>query len=314
MNNTLENKLSMYQKVQGYMALHTTETAGVSAIATLKTQFDAKVNAILNLAATANADITGFTVDKQAKRNELKTKILKLSTAIVAYGAMTDNFKLLEKCDETPAAIDAMRDNDFYTYAKLVISEATPLMTLLAPYGVVAADLTAANTAATTYLTNIQNPRVQINERSRSLSDIEDLFADADAFLKEKLDKVMKVFIATNTSLYRGYEGSRGTDQTRGNIAADYMDNAAANSITLVATLPYLASRTFEIENTGTIPLTFSLSATPDALEGSVLTLDPGQYAVRKTTNLNTNIAADKLYVQNTDTALTGSYKLWIVE
>lgn len=91
----------------------------------------------------------------------------------------------------------------------LVISEATPLMTLLAPYGVVATDLTAANTAATTYLTNIQNPRVQINER-RSLSDIEDLFADADTFLKEKLDKVMKVFIATNTSLHRGYEGSRG--------------------------------------------------------------------------------------------------------
>ena len=314
MNNILENKLSMYQKVQGYMTLHTTETAGVSAIATLKTQFDAKVNAILSLAATANADITGFTVDKQAKRNELKAKILKLSTAIVAHGAMTDNFKLLEKCDETPAAIDAMRDNDFYTYAKLVLNEATPLMTLLAPYGVIATDLTAANTAATTYLTNIQNPRVQINERSRSLNDIEDLFVDADTFLKEKLDKVMKVFIATNTSLHKGYEGSRGIDQTRGNIAADYMDNAPAGAITLVATLPYLAGRTFEIENTGSIPLTFSLSATTDALEGSVLNLDPGQYAVRKTTNLNTNTAADKLYVQNTDTALAGSYKVWIVE
>lgn len=314
MNNILENKLSMYQKVQGYMALHTTETAGVSAIATLKTQFDAKVNAILNLAAAANADITGFTVDKQAKRNELKAKILKLSTAIVAHGAMTDNFKLLEKCDETPAAIDAMRDNDFYTYAKLVLNEATPLMTLLASYGVVAADLTAANTAATTYLTNIQNPRVQINERSRSLNDIEELFVDADTFLKEKLDKVMKVFIATNASLHKGYEGARGIDQTRGNTAADYIDNAPAGTITLVVTLPYLAGRTFEIENTGSIPLTFSLSATTDALEGSVLNLDPGQYAVRKTTNLNTNTAADKLYVQNPDTAVAGNYKVWIVE
>ena len=314
MNNILENKLSMYQKVQGYMALHTTETAGVSAIATLKTQFDAKVNAILNLAAAANADITGFTVDKQAKRNELKAKILKLSTAIVAHGAMTDNFKLLEKCDETPAAIDAMRDNDFYTYAKLVLNEATPLMTLLAPYGVIATDLTAANTAATTYLTNIQNPRVQINERSRSLNDIEELFVDADTFLKEKLDKVMKVFIATNASLHKGYEGARGIDQTRGNTAADYIDNAPAGTITLVVTLPYLAGRTFEIENTGSIPLTFSLSATTDALEGSVLNLDPGQYAVRKTTNLNTNTAADKLYVQNPDTAVAGNYKVWIVE
>lgn len=314
MNNNLENKLSMYQKVQGYLALHSTEAADVSAIATLKTQFDAKVNSILNLATTASADITGFTVDKQAKREELKARTLKLSTAIVAYAAMNDDNKLLEKCDETPAALDALRDNDFYTYANLIINEATPLLAQLATYGVVATDLSAATTAAAAYLNNIQNPRVQINERSRSLSELEDLFADADAFLKEKLDKVMKVFIATNTSLYRGYEGARGIDQNRGNIAPDYTGNVPAASLSLITTLPYLAGRTFEIENTGNISLTLSLSATADALEGSILNLDPGQYAVRKTTNLNPNTAADKLYVQNADTALAGSYKVWIVE
>lgn len=314
MNNTLENKLSMYQKVQGYMTLHSTETAGISAVATLKTQFDTKVAAILALASAASADITGFTVDKQAKRADLKSKVLKLSTGIVAYGAMTDNYKLIEKCDETPSALDAMRDNDFYTYSKLVISEATPLMTLLVPYGVVAADLTAANTASNTYLTNIQNPRVQINERSKSLSDIEDLFTDADIFLKEKLDKVMKVFIATNPSLHRGYEGSRGIDQTRGNIAPDYTGNASVNGVSLITTLPYLSGRTFEIENTGTVPLSFALSATSDVLEGTILVLDPSQYAVRKTTNLNTNQDADKLYVQNSDAMVVGSYKVWIVE
>jgi hypothetical protein len=314
MNNIFENKLSMYQKVQGYLALHTIETAGIVAIVTLKTLFDTKVNAILSLAASAGTDITGFTVDKQAKRNDLKAKIVKLSTAIVAYSAMIDNFKLIEKCDETPSAIDAMRDNDFYTYAKLIISEATPLMTFLTPYGVVAADLTSANTVAATYLTNIQNPRVQINERSRSLSDIEVLFADADTFLNEKLDKVMRVFTATNASLYRGYEGSRGIDQTRGNIAADYLENVPANAISLVTTLPYLSGRTFEIENTGTVALTFSLSATANTLEGTVLRLDPEQYAVRKTTNLNTNAAADKLYVQNLDPTIVGAYKVWIVK
>ena len=314
MNNILENKLSMYQKVQGFMALHTSETAGVSAVATLKTQFDTKVNAILALAAIAGADITGFTVDKQAKRDDLKAKVLKLSTAIVAYAAMTDNYKLIEKCDETPSALDAMRDNDFYTYAKLIIAEATPLMTSLVPYGVVATDLTASNTAATTYLTNIQNPRVQINERSRSLSDIENLFADADVFLKEKLDNVMKVFVATNSSLYRGYEGSRGIDQTRGNIAADYEGTATVNGLSLITTLPYLAGRTFEIENTGTVSLSFALSTTNNVMEGTILVLDPGQYAVRKTTNLNTNTVADKLYVQNIDTTVVGAYKVWVVE
>lgn len=314
MNNTLENKLSMYQKVQGYLGLHTTETAGIAAVATLKAQFDTKVNAILTLAASASADITGFTVDKQVKRNDLKAKILKLSTAIVAHASMTDNFNLVEKCDETPAALDGMRDNDFYTYAKLILNEATPLFSALVPFGVTADDLTEATTAATIYLANIQNPRVQINERSRSLSDIETMFADTDTFLREKLDKVMKVFLATNNSLYVGYEGARGIDETRGNIAPDYENNVMATSTKLIVSLPYLAGRTFEIENTGTVALTFALSATADTLEGSVVSLDPGQYAVRKTSNLNTNPAADKLYVHNADALVLGSYKVWVVE
>lgn len=314
MNNVLENKLSMYQKVQGYMVLHTVETAGIPAVATLKTQFDAKVSAILALASSASADITGFTVDKQVKRTDLKAKVIKLSTAIVAQATMTDNFKLIEKCDESPSSLDGMRDNDFYTYAKLVISEATPLMALLTPFGVVAADLTNANASATTYLTNIQGPRVQINERSRSLSDIEDLFSDIDDFLKSKLDIIMKVFMASNISLYRGYEGSRGIDQTRGAIAPDYIGTAAANGLSLVVTLPYLAGRTFEIQNTGSVRLTISLSATLDTMEGTVLSVDSDQYAVRNTVNLNTNPAADKFYIQNTDASVVGSYELWIVE
>lgn len=314
MNNTLENKLSMYQKVQGYLGLHTTETAGIAAVATLKTQFDTKVNAILTLAASANADITGYTVDKQVKRNDLKAKVLKLSTAVVAHAAMTDNFNLIEKCDETPSALDGMRDNDFYTYAKLVLTEATPLFSALVPFGVTADDLSEATTAATTYLENIQNPRVQINERSRSLSDIETLFTDTDTFLTEKLDKVMKVFLATNNSLYVGYEGARGIDETRGNIAPDYENSAMANSTTLIVSLPYLAGRTFEIENTGIVPLTFALSATADTLEGAIVSLEAGQYAVRKTTSLNTNQAADKLYVYNAHALVLGSFKVWIVE
>ena len=244
----------------------------------------------------------------------MKAKVLKLSTAIVAYAAMTDNFNLIEKCDETPSALDGMRDNDFYTYSKLVLTEATPLVPSLAPYGVVADDLTNASTAATTYLENIQNPRVQINERSRSLSEIETLFTDTDTFLREKLDKVMKVFIATNNSLFVGYEGARGIDETRGNIAPDYENSVTANSTTLIVSLPYLAGRTFEIENTGTVELTFALSATADTLEGDVVSIAGGQFATRKTTSLNTNAAADKLYVYNANALVLGSYKVWVVE
>jgi len=74
-----------------------------------------KVNAILALASKADTDITGYTVDKQMKRSDLKSKVLKLSGGIVAHTALTDDFKTNEKCDATPSQIDYMRDNDFDT-------------------------------------------------------------------------------------------------------------------------------------------------------------------------------------------------------
>lgn len=314
MENNLENKLSMYQKVQGFLTLNASSMTSLPIVATLKTQLDTKVNAILSVASKAGADLTGFTVDKQLKRDDLKTKTLKLSTAIVAHSAITGNFKLLEKCDETSAMIDKMRDNDFYTYAQLIISEATPIMASLTPYGVVAADLTAATTSATTYLSVIQAPRVQINERSRALEDINDLFEDMDKFLREKLDQVMKLYVVQNPSLYTGYQGSRSIDETGSATSPDYMGTVGTNQIKVIATLPYLASRSFQIENNGNVAFNFSLSSSTTALEGTILNLEPGQYLTRLTTNLNLNEAATQVLIQNQNTEQSASFKIWIVE
>lgn len=314
MENQLENKLSMYQKVQGFLALHTEDLSSIGAVAALKTDFDGKVVEILELASVAGADITGYTVEKQNKRTDLKAKIMKLSTALVAYGALNNDRKLVEKCDETTAGMDRMRDNDFYAYCKLILSEAQTRVDLLLPYGVTQGDYTQADEVSAVYLNAIQDPRVQINERSMSLNKLDKLFGETDDLLNNKMDKVMKIFSVTHSDLYTGYEGARGIDQTGARTPADYVGNADAASISLVAQLPYLAGRQFEVQNTGRVPLTFALSATEDVMEGKVFTVEPDKSVERTTSKLNENPAADKLYVQNTDAVLPGSYKVWIIE
>ena len=97
-------------------------------------------------------------MDKQSKRSLLTQKILKLSTAIVAFASVNGNSILAEKCDESLRDMGVMRDNDFYTFSQLIIREATPIMTDLAPFGVLPADLTAATAASEVYLANIQSP------------------------------------------------------------------------------------------------------------------------------------------------------------
>ena len=314
MENNLENKLSMYQKVQFYLALHAPETAAIPMVATLKEQLDEKVTAILTLASTVDTDITGFTVDKQTKRDDLTAKILKLSTAIVAFASVNNNSILAEKCDETLSSMAGMRDNDFYTFAQLIIKEATPIMAEINPYGVIDDDVSAAVTSSATYLGSIQSPRGQINERSKALTDLENMMTSSDEMVNNKLDKVMAIYQATNKSLYTGYLGARSIDQTGSLTPPDYTGSVGAASIASVANIPYLGGRSFEVENTGTAPLIFALSTDAAVLNGTPVPVSVGGSFVRKSVNLNPSEAATHLLFQNTDVNVSGSYKIWVIE
>lgn len=314
MENNLENKVSMYQKVQFYLNLHAAETAAIPMVSTVKGQLDTKVTAILALASLVDTDITGYTVDKQNKRADLASRILKLSTAIVALASINSNTILAEKCDESLSSMNAMRDNDFYTFAQLIIKEATPIMATLTPFGVVAADLTAANAASATYLGAIQTPRGQINERSKSLQDLQDAMASADTLLRDKMDAVMGVYQATNPSLHFGYLGARSIDQTGATTAPDYMGAVLPASTTNVANIPYLAARTFEIQNMGNTELIFALTTDPALLDGHPVTISAGSSVQRGSTNLNESELATYLILRNDDVNVSGSYKIWITE
>ena len=314
MENNLENKVSMFQKSEGYLELHWGEISSIPAIVPIKNEFSNLITKILELASIADADITGFTVEKAAKRATLKKSILKISTAVVANASVSNNYAQVEKCDETPASMDAMRDNDFYTYAKLVINEATPVISALEPFGVVQADLDQALVDSDKFLDVIQKPKVQISDRSKTKDELETLVAETDTFLKKKLDKVMAIFQVTAPSLHVGYLSARSIDDTGTQTTPTYQGVAPKNSIIIVGKLNYLSTRSFDIKNTGGVPLSFCLSSSETAIEGNIVTVVPGGTATRKSSTLNVNAAANFLLLQNSDPALEGSYKIWITE
>ena len=94
MKNIVENKLGMYQKVQGYISLHAAETAAIAMVATLKTQLDTAVSTLQTIAITAVADMSGHTADKQNSRALLKNACqrkmpgLKLEVKILEMGSI----------------------------------------------------------------------------------------------------------------------------------------------------------------------------------------------------------------------------------
>jgi hypothetical protein len=304
----------MYQKVQGYLTMHAAALATIPMVATLQAELDTEVAVLQTHAVTANADMSGHTVDKQGQRSKLKASLLKVSTAVIAHASINSINKLLEKCDETPAALDSLRDNDFYTYAQTVIAEATPIAASLAPYNVAPADITTVQTDAADFLTIIQDPRLQINERANALNDAIIQFEKIDDLLKSKLDKVMAVFISQNPSLYNGYQGARAIDDDGGSATEpDYAGIINANETLHLATIPYLAGRTFKFKNLGTTLLSFGLGTDPNALSGTPVDVPGSSESQRSTANLHTDAAAEQLIVNNAQ-AQAAEYKIWIWE
>lgn len=312
MDNQLENKLSMYEKVQAMLTLRATDTAPVAMVTTVKNDFSTIVTKILQSAAITNTDITGYTVLKQNKRNELTKILLKVSASHTAWASVNAKPQEAEKTDLTPAMVNTLRDNDLYTYAAQVYTIANAQATALAPYALTPAEIALLNTRNAEFLAVIQEPRVRINERSAEFENLNRLFAQADDLLTTKLDPLMRIFQQGNPTLYDAYTNARGIDGTGAYIAPDYRGTVLANSIHLVADIPYLASRTYIVKNRGAIEIQCCLSTSATAMQSPVVIIAPNATIQRLSSNMQAN--ASFLLLQNTDTAQVADYEVWIEE
>ncbi|MES2619076.1 MAG: hypothetical protein V4613_14460 [Bacteroidota bacterium] len=313
MNDQLENRLSMLEKVKTYLTHHLSEFSTVPPVAAAYAELNLVLADILTSAGISQADVTGYTVQKANKRTELKNAILKVSSGFVAWATLGGQLQEAEKANATPAALDKLRDNDIYTYAQYLHTTATPHLADLGNYGVLPADITALNNTAQQFLELILEPRQRIGERSAEHKNMLRLMDKAMLLLTNKLDVLMPIFRTTHPTLYDAYLYARSIDDTGTPTPPHYEAQVPANTLQPVATLPYKGSRTFKLSNMGPTNLILSLSTTPDSIQGTYETIAPDGVITRTTSNLNPDINATHLLVQNTEPEM-GSYKIWVKE
>ncbi|MFM2385790.1 MAG: hypothetical protein RL660_547 [Bacteroidota bacterium] len=311
MERNFEDKLSMFEKVYTLLAARAAETNSVPAVATQLTAFKAKLGEIFASAGAAGADITGYTVQKQDQRSKLQEAIYVMSSAYVALQAMNNAPQHVEKANYTISMLDRMRDNDLYTYANQIIAYTTPIIASLAPFGAAPAQLAALNTETQAFFDLIQNPRFKIAERAAENEHLAKLFGEADSLLKDKLDRLLDVFVVSNNKLHTAYKYARGIDGTGTPSSPDYSGTVPPTEFAIIATIGFSASRTFTVRNTGKVPFTFALSTTANA-EGQALVVQPGATADRRSSNLNQR--GDNLVIVNSDTTTDAEYEIRITE
>ncbi len=313
MNDQLENQLSMFQKVQGHAVIHSAALATVPAIPLLHTEFNGYVTTILTTAGAATADLTGFAVDKQNKRADFTNALLNVSTAYAAWAYNTGIARAGKRFDDNPAALNAMRDSEIYTYAQDLLQIATPLLASITPYLSTPLDLTILTAKAAEYLALINQPKTQIDDRAAKLIALKSVFDKAMDLLRIRLDNVMRVFIVRNPLVYNSYQFTRGIDDTGSPTPPDYEGSINANTILEIANLPYLSARRFTLKNTGTVALVMALSNVNNGVQGTPAIVPPGEQSSVLSNTLNA-AGGNFLLLQNTDAATAGSYEIRIVE
>lgn len=313
MNNQIENRISMYLKVETMLNNHTADTVSVAMIAAEKTNFSSKLASLLAKASIASLDITGNAVEKQDKRIALTKTTLIVARALLLHSNFTNNKLLNEKFDLPVSTLNAMRDSEFYVYALSVKDAATPLVTNLVPYLVTTALMTQFNNELIAFYNVIQKPKDQISEQSIVREEMENIIIDIDKILDTKLDIAMSLFEFSNPSLYSLYQNARSIDSTSAMRVADYTGIVLPGEIKLVSSLPHLLSRGFRIKNTSSVEILVNLS-TSLVFEGQIFPVaanSESELLMTGTMNINPN--ATNLLIENTKT-LEASYKVYIEE
>lgn len=310
MKDLFENKLSMLLRIQTHYANHAIELSVIPIIATFNTQLTANINQIITLAGQAGADITGYTVDKQDKKEKLIFTILKISTVYTMWAQLNAQTTDVDRFGLTIAALKAKRAGDLYTFAQNLSTTAQPKLAQLAPFGIVAADFTNLNTAAALFLEAIDAPNVQITERAAANRAMNQLMNTTIDELLRNLDYAMRILEFSHPSVYLTYKKARHIQKVAVRKKPDYNEDIAPNAILVVDELPYKASRLININNTGSTLLNLSVSNMPNQIQGNNVIIAPGKSSTRLCSTLNTDTNSHFILVQNTDPEVVGSFKL----
>lgn len=210
MKQTYENNLSMFETVRDVMNAHTTDTAGVPAIATAVTALSSLITQIDAAGTSQAAPLTGIAEDKEVARTALEEAVFVVSEPLSALAASANNNTLLDEVAISRSGLDHLSADGLDTFATRVAARGTTNQTVLTgTYGVTVAQVTAITTARTTFAPWVNKTRTAVVERSAVTASIPALDRQAKLLLRGQLDPLMNRFRLTNPTLYAAYRAAR---------------------------------------------------------------------------------------------------------
>ncbi len=300
MNQTLENKLSMYLAVQKVCDDNSIVWSGIVACATAITDLQNKVNEIVTVRQVQESNPTGITQDKAVKKDVMVNQAMFVKGAVQAYATNTGNNELFESVNYSISEMKRPADTICRDRALLIYNKANEVVASLSTYGVDATVLTSFQTAINEYAAIIARPRTARSSIKAATTALNKLFVDTDLIIKRKIDLLMVQFKATNTSFYNTYLNARQIiDLGKGSTTLEVILNPLQ-----VKTIQRVINDTVLV-NTGTTKLRYCGDHLPpcDAGDESAIIILPGD-------SIKIDIKESFITITNIDETLKGIFKV----
>lgn len=313
MENRRENKVSMFRKVETFLALRATELAPVAAIADAQLQLSNNLEAILDNAVNTGADLTGFTETKRVARKALEDSIYIVAGAgSIYYTKISPDLGNRKILTFSRSDLERQRDTDLYVTGVRVKDLTTGISTLLVPYGITATDYTNFETRLTAYYDSLQLPRSKQGESSAALKQMERLIAETDTLLDKELDVLMRYFKVNNATIYDEYLVARAIDDTGSQLSVltSIEGNISAAAFLNLGLLPGNAN-IIRLINSSNAVLEIGLSNDGTAFNGNTSTLSGNGTIEVSIEELNST--GSTVLLRNQSTSITGSYKVQVL-
>jgi len=218
MNKSELDLLDMLQTVQAYFAEnHAAITAQIPAFAAQKTSFDALITGILETAAEAAYDRTGYAQDKKEARTKLENAMQRISTGAALYythlapdEALADRLRLCQKgAANQPAAT-------LIVNALAIHEVADTVKTMLVPYGISAAMVDALPALIDGFESLRSAPQESRLEAARYRKLYLVRLSEAKVLLRQIIDPMLELLQYDHDLLYLKYRNSRKIQRSGG--------------------------------------------------------------------------------------------------
>jgi len=203
------NKRTMYQSVLGLVETNNTSASSFQGIAESVQSFKDVVLAIESKDVEVQFASTGKAIARREAQNKLMAILVPVQAAVYAFAEAQKDGQLKAKASTAPSRLFLMRDVKLADVASGVLTLARENAQNLADHGVGAESIDRLEASIEGFKKAIEKAESGAAVRKAARKSAEELIAEADAILSEKIDKYAELLREGDPQFYDGYFEAR---------------------------------------------------------------------------------------------------------